>query len=211
MKKYVLLLVSIFLVACTGSDAEVPLNKMADALADKNPTLFLEQMDMSRYATAQVHNQTNASEPLKALDAVGKMLGIGGLSDLIGAVSDMERKENEYFTHGISTGELELMCKESKKTNCPWVATSLRNAELVEISDVAAVARITTPTNISTWLSLAKINNVWKVVGSSELQSVAKSYAEAKYEQGKGTKAAPPAANEPAPPPAKKKEETVRF
>ncbi len=209
MKKYVFL-VALLLVACTGSEAENPLTNMAKALENKDPTLFLEQIDMSRYATSQINNQTNASKPLQALDAVGKMLGLGGMADLFGAVGDMKRNENERFTSGVSTGELELMCKESKKSNCPWVASSLQSAKVEEISETAAVARVTTPTNISTWVALSKIKDSWKVVGISELKDVAISYATGVEQK---TKVTPTDPNAPAPPPASKDEqsETVRL
>ncbi len=209
MKKYTLLLLMTFLLsACNQTSSSNPLSNMADALEKKDPELFLQQIDMSRYAKAQLDNMTNESEPLKALDAVGKMLGIGGMSDLIGAVSDAKNKEIKHFNRGVSTGELELMCKQSKKPNCPWVATSLNNAKMENISDTASVARVTTPTNISTWIALAKIGENWKVVGMSELKEIAINYAENK-ESVKPI----PDANAPAPPPAPKakEEKVVRF
>ncbi len=210
MKKYLLLLLlTVVLSACTKDTAKTPLENLATALEKKDSELFIAQIDMTRYAKSLVDNMTSSSEPLKALDAVGKMLGLGGVSDLFGSVRDMKNKEIERFELTVGTGELELMCKESKKPKCPWVTSSLKNAKITEISEQAAIAMVTTPTNISTWIALSKIGENWKVVGISALKDVATSQAENKeVPMPKATNADEPS----PPPPAKEKEnEVVRF
>ncbi len=210
MKKYILILFCIvFMSACISSGSEKTLENMAHALDNKDANLFLAQINMTRFATAQINNMTQASKPLQALDAVGRMLGLGGMEDLLGAVHDMKREQTEFFMHGVSTGELMLMCSTSTTPNCPWLPDALRQARMVEVSDTAVIAQITTPTNISSWLAIAKDGEKWKVVGQSALESVARNYALNQKPTSSYSLDEP----SPPPPPRSKKEpeEPVRF
>ncbi len=212
MKKFVILFFVVLLCACTESGPQKTLNNLAQALEKKDSDYFVSQIDMPRFAAAQINNMTKVSEPLRALDAVGRMLGLGGMEHLIGAVRDMQAKENERFMRGVGTGELMLMCKEAKTPDCPWVPQSLREAEIFDITEGMAVAQITTPTNISSWLALTKIGDSWKVVGQSPLKSDAENFAQGKKRDIE--QASPMDVPAPPPPPKQKTEEPqepVRF
>ncbi len=209
MKKLIILFFVTMLCACSESGPQKTLNDMAKALEKKDPNQFLNQIDMPHFAAAQINNMTRTSEPLRALDAVGRMLGLGGMEHLIGAVRDMQAKETERFTRGVGTGELMLMCKEAKTPDCPWVPSALQDAKVFEVSDVAAVAQITTPTNISSWLALTKTGDVWKVVGQSPLKSDAENFAQGKKRDIE--QASPMDVPAPPPPPKQEPEAPVRF
>ncbi len=216
MKKFILMLfIVIFSGACSEQGPQKTLDNMAKALEAKEPKQFLNQIDMPRFAAAQISNMTKTSEPLRALDSVGRMLGLGGMEHLIGAVGDMQGREEERFTHEISSGKLVQMCAKSQNPDCPWVPESLREAKIVDISEGIAVAQITTPANISSWLALTKIGDAWKVVGQSPLKDDAINFAQGKKRNIKPALDKDAPAPPPAPSPTKSNpeqpEEPVRF
>ena len=177
MKHISLLVGTLLLAGCLSSGPEKPLQEAATALAQKDSALFLAQIDMKRFAAAQINNLTQEDTALRTLDNVGKFLGLGGMDELLGSVMNMQMRLEDQFTRTVSTGELEMQCRAATSPDCPWVAQSLRNALVKELNPDAAVARITTPTNISSWLALRKINNVWKIVGQAPLEKSAAGYA----------------------------------
>ncbi len=177
MKHISLLMGMLLLAGCLSSGPEKPLQEMATALAQKNSDLFLAQIDMKRFAAAQINNLTQEDTALRTLDNMGKFLGLGGMDELLGSVMNMEIRLEDQFTRTVSTGELEMQCRAAASPDCPWVSQSLRNALVKELNPDAAVARVTTPTNIASWLALRKIDNVWKVVGQAPLEKDAARYA----------------------------------
>ncbi len=178
MKKYTIALgLCLALTGCLSSGAEKPLKEMATSLTERDATQFLMQMDIKRFSAAEVQALTQDNKPLQALDSVGKFLGLGGMDDLLGSVVDMEKQNVEYFTRGVSTGELINKCTRAQKPNCPWVPESLLKAKVKEISDSAAVAQVTTPAGMTSWLALAKLGDTWKVVGHAVLEKEATALA----------------------------------
>ena len=210
------------LAGCQSSGPEKTLKEMATALNKKDPSLFLSQIDMKRYAAAQINNMTQGDTALRALDSVGKMLGLGGMDDLLGSVMNMQVSLEERYTRGVSTGELMAGCRTASSPDCPWVPEALDKAKVKEVTPTTAVAQVTTPTNITSWLALSKQGERWLVVGQAALESQATRYAEGKAEApGSPALKAPPAPatpgqkqGQPAPatPPHKEKpQEAVRL
>lgn len=200
MKPYVLILAVVLLLAgCLGNGPEKPLREMAQALAKKDSTIFLAQMDTRRFAAAQINNLTQGDAALRALDSVGKILGLGGMDDLIGSVINMQGRQEAQFTRGVSTGELVLECRNAATPDCPWVPESLKNAKIKEISSTTAVAQVTTPTHIASWLALSKVGDKWLVVGQAPLEGLAVRYAQGK--DGSDPAQAPAPAQKPKPTP----------
>ncbi len=207
MKKYTVVLGLCFaLTGCLSSGAEKPLTTMADALTERNSKQFLEQMDIKRFATSQVQALTQDSKPLNALDNMGKLLGLGGVNDLLGTVLDAEKNMTSYFTRHVSTGELINTCTRSQEPDCPWVPDALRDAKVKELSDVAAVAQVTTPAGVSSWLALAKVQDTWKVVGQAilENQAVSLALADASGVTDSPKSAPQKSTDAPSPPPVTK-------
>jgi hypothetical protein len=68
------------------------------------------------------------------------------------------------------------------------VPASLRGARIKELGPDAAVAHVTVPGNIATWIAMAKINGEWKIVGLSPQEDFA-----ARYAQSPPAPARPPA------------------
>lgn len=182
MKRYILLALTLLLTGsllagCLSSGPEKTLREMATALKQKDPKLFLAQMNVNRYAVSQITNRTQGDAALRALDSMGRMLGLGGMEDLLGSVMDMESKLRADYTRGVSTGELMLQCRKAATPDCPWVPESLEAAKVKELTPTMAVAQVTTPANITSWLALAKKGEQWLVVGQAPLEEQAAQYA----------------------------------
>ncbi len=232
MKRYMLCAVLVMLLGgCLGSDdgsigAHAPdapdalLSTLAKALNNKDATLFLSQFDVSSYASAATNRLMQDVAPLGMLDSMGKSLGLGSIEGLVGLVTGSEDEVKAYFQRQVSTGELVQQCSRVRTPDCPWVPQSLTDAVIKELSPTAAVAGVTTPTNIRSWLALAKVGDVWKVVGAAALEQDAARYARAAHKSpatssasegangaanggaGDGTGASPAPHNDaPAPPP----------
>ncbi|MEG2172126.1 MAG: hypothetical protein RRY29_02560 [Desulfovibrionaceae bacterium] len=177
MKKVLCCLTMFLLAGCLATGPEKTLDTLASALTQKDSTLFLAQFDMPRFTAAQVQNITQENPALRTLDSVSKLFGLGAMGDVLGSLVDTQGNITAEFTRGVSTGELALACGESPSPLCPWVPSALRAAKVKELNPKAAVARITTPTNIATWLSLSKVNDTWLIVGQAILEEQAVHYA----------------------------------
>ena len=59
----------------------------------------------------------------------------------------------------------------------PLVLQSLKAAKIIEVGPDAAIASVTTPANITSWLSPRKEGNAWKIVGRAPLENLARRYA----------------------------------
>lgn len=196
MKKlFVAVLCSFILAACMTTGPQKTLNTLADALEKKDAGLFLANLDSKLYATNEIRTRTAQSSGLSALDSMGRQLGLGGMEDLLGAVVDTENEVRQHFTRGVNTGELEAQCRARTAADCPWVAGALRSAEVKNINENAAVARVTTPAGITSWLALHKRGETWLVVGKAPEEALA-----ARHAADANAKPAKPAAPEkPAP------------
>ncbi len=221
MKKLLLIyscfaLLSLSLSACMPSEAEKPLVEMAEALKNRDAHGFLSQIDMPSYAQALMNNSTKANPALKRFEEMGKLFGIGGLGNIFGSVAQTQKEETRRFQYGVSSGELIIACQHSARPGCPWVPDSLRNAKVKEITKDMAVAPVTTPSGITSWLALAKIQGVWKVVGQARLEADAAYHAQSALQKHIATpqekapdeqKVLPSPDEAPAPPPPLKNPE----
>ena len=177
------------LASCLSSGPEKPLGAMADAMEKNDSAAFLAQMDMPLFAANEARNMTNENEALNMLDSLGQDLGLGGMDQLLGSALNMEDKLRKSLTRGVSTGELMAHCRKAERPDCPWVPESLRNAKVVELGPDAAVASVTTPAGMTSWLALRKQGETWRVVGRAVMENMARAFAQA----GSQTKAAPAA------------------
>ncbi len=155
------------LIACKNESPKNTLNEIAQALEERQAELFLSHLDMPRFAKAQVQMLTEGNEALEAFDSVGKLLGLGSLNNALQAEIDITPKLVESFTKGVNNGELVLQCAKNTDPYCPWVPKSLENAQIITLSDNAAIAKVTTPTKASSWLSMVKVNGTWKIVAQA--------------------------------------------
>ena len=163
--------------ACVTSGPQKALDAMADALTKNDGAAFLAQVDMKPFAANQIKNMTREDQALSALDSMGRMLGLGGMDDLLGSVVDMQARLQKQYMRGVSTGELAAQCAKADTPDCPWVAESLKNAKITEIGGEAAVAQVTTPARMTSWLALRKVGEKWLVVGQAVMEATAKEYA----------------------------------
>lgn len=207
---FVLLILAALVAACVSSGPQKALNGMAEALKKNDSAAFLAGMDMKSFANNEMKNLAKEEAPLGLLDSLGRSLGIGGMDEILGSIVDMEARLHKQFNRGVSTGELMAQCREVETPNCPWVPESLNSAKITEIGSDAAVAQVTTPARMTSWLALRKVGDRWLVVGRAVMESTAREYA-----AGKSVPAAPavppaaPAApatpGEPQPQPAPEK------
>ena len=160
-----LILLCGLLASCLSSGPEKPLGAMADAMEKNDSAAFLAQMDMPLFAANEARNMTSENEALNMLDSLGQDLGLGGMDQLLGSALNMEDKLRKSLTRGVSTGELMAHCRKAERPDCPWVPESLRNARVVELGPDAAVASVTTPAGMTSWLALRKQGENWRVVG----------------------------------------------
>lgn len=190
------------LASCLSSGPEKPLGAMADAMEKNDSATFLAQIDMPRFAANEARNMTNENEALNMLDSLGQDLGLGGMDQLLGSALNMEDKLRKSLTRGVSTGELMAHCRKAERPDCPWVPESLRNAKVVELGPEAAVASVTTPAGMTSWLALRKQGENWHVVGRAVMENMARAFAQAG--QAKAAPAAPAKTQQPAAKPAPK-------
>lgn len=184
-----LALVSGLLVAaCLSSGPQKSLDTLAEALTRNDSAAFLAQVDMKSFAANHIRNMTRDDHALGALDSMGRMLGLGGMEDLLGGVVDMRARLQAQFMRGVSTGELMAQCSAAETPDCPWVPDSLKKARITELGPDAAVAQVTTPARMTSWLALRKTGDAWLVVGQAVMESTAREYA---LPQAAPTKAAP--------------------
>ncbi len=132
-------LLAALLTACFASGPQKALNSLAEALNKNDSAAFLAQLDLKTFAANQIKNLTREDQALSSLDSLGRMLGLGGMDDLLGSVLNMENRLQSQYTRGVSTGEMMAQCREARTPDCPWVPESLKQAQVTELSDTAAV------------------------------------------------------------------------
>lgn len=165
------------LAACAQSGPRETIDLMAKALEENNPQAFMAQIDMPLFTENYIKNFTNNDSALNSLSALGDMLGLGSLDSLIGSIVDFRAHLERNFNRGITTGELMAQCKTAITPDCPWYPSSLREAKIVELGGGAAIAGVTTPARLSSWIALAKAEKGWRVVGAAAMENEARSMA----------------------------------
>jgi len=168
---------ALLLAGCIGSGPGKALHEVASSLERKDSAAFLAKMDTRRYAAAYMDNLTQGNPALKALDsAAGRLFGMG-VADMVNSVASVEEQLTADFKKRVSTGELVQECSQAASTACPWVPASLRGARIKELVPDAAVAHVTVPGNIATWIAMTQIAGEWKIVGLSPQEEFATRYA----------------------------------
>lgn len=197
----VLLILVLALGACEKSGPQGALDKMAKAMETNSPAQFLAQIDMREFTVNYIKSVTADSSTLSSLNAmgnaIGKALGLGSVDKILndlGYVQDLQDSMQADFERGVASGELMVQCSKATTPDCPWVPKALSSAQIIELDASAAIAKVTTPARLTSWLALRKIGDKWLVVGQAVLESAAKNYAKAQPKQ----KAAPAPQKAPA-------------
>lgn len=177
MKKYIALGAVLFLLACTASGPKKALDEMAKAMDDNNSQAFLAHIDMDAYSANFLTSMTQNNEALNSINAFGKMLGLGNLDQLLNSIVDVKGSLVDRFNRGVASGELMAQCRASTTPDCPWVPQSLRDAQVKEVGADAAIAKVTTPAQLTCWLALHKFGDKWLVVGMAVLEDDARALA----------------------------------
>lgn len=167
----------VFLGACTTSGPQQTLDEMAQAMERNNPSGFLAQIDMKTYASNYLKSLTIDDSALSSLNALGNALGLGNLDNFLDNIVDMQGRLTRQFETGVSSGELMAQCRVADTPDCPWVPQALRDAQIIELDQNAAIAKITTPARLTSWLALRKTGEKWLVVGHAVLESRAREFA----------------------------------
>lgn len=167
------------LVACEAerTQPQLLLDRTAAALENKDATKFMECLDIKAYATNQVKNLANNDNVLSSLDKLGTSLGIGGLNQIIGSLLDVTGNIRHEMSEGVATGQIMAQCRSATTPDCPWFPQSLKDAKVIELGPDAAIAQVTTPANITSWLALRKVGATWQIVGRAALEATARNYA----------------------------------
>ena len=100
----------------------------------------------------------------------------------------------------VGTGELVAQCTRSQSPDCPWEPQALKKAEVKELGTDAAIARVTTPANMTSWLALRKVGEKWLIVGKAVLEDQAAKFATNTKPILSNTRDAAPAPQTPATP-----------
>jgi hypothetical protein len=168
----------LLLAGCIGSGPGKALHEVASSLERKDSAAFLAKVDAGRYAAAYLDNLTQGNPALRALDsAAGKLFGMG-VADLLNSLALVEEQLVGDFRTRVATGELVNECSRAASTGCPWAPASLRGAKIKELGPDAAVAHVTVPGNIATWIAMARTGGEWKIVGLSPREEFAVRYAQ---------------------------------
>lgn len=175
--KFLCALIAVGLLGCTESGPKAALDNLAQALENKNPSMFLSKINMQAYAGNYIKEITSSDLALNSLNELGNFLGLGTVDNLIDSVVDVQARIRNEFEAGVASGELVAQCRTATSPDCPWFPQSLRNAQIVELGPNAAVAKVTTPAQITSWLALCKYGDNWQIVGRAVLEKNAKDLA----------------------------------
>lgn len=179
MKKFLLpCLLAAMLIGCnSASGPQKTLNDAAKALETHDAQTFLAQIDMGAYADNYIRSMAGSDQAISSLNALGQLFGLGNLDQVIGNIVDIKARLTDHFTKGVASGEMMAQCRTSTTADCPWVAGSLKNAQITELSPDAAIAKVTTPQNLVSWLALRKTGDIWLITGQAVMEDRARNMA----------------------------------
>ena len=173
-----MLCLALALSACEGSGPKSALDAASKALQAKDSQAFLAQIDMKSYAAHEMVNLKQDHTRLNRLDSIGDMLGLGSeLNELLDQIMDLENRTVKTLNRTVSSGELVNLCTKAQTPDCPWVPEALAKAEVKNLSETEAVARVTTPANMTSWIALRKADKDWKIVGKAVMEEDAARFA----------------------------------
>ncbi|MDO5536267.1 MAG: hypothetical protein Q4F72_01860 [Desulfovibrionaceae bacterium] len=167
------------LAACKEkSGPEKALDTTAKALKDKNSALFLNQLDINAFTYHELVNLRKDNTLLDLAGNLGSLLGIDNqLQELLVAASSLKEQYISTFTRTVNSGELPAHCSRSLTADCPWDPAGLEKAEVQLLDENAAIARVTTSANITSWVALRKKGEAWAIVGKAPSQETATLFA----------------------------------
>ena len=175
-----LALFSVFclLAGCQTSGPEKTLSDTAKALTDKDSGAFLAQFDMDAFASHELVNLKQDNSLLNFTSNLGSLLGIGSEMDAwLNSAMDLKQQYTRTFTRTVGSGELVNQCTRSMTPDCPWDPQALKKAEVKQINEQCAVARVTTQANMTSWIALRKVGENWRIVGKAVLEDTAVRFA----------------------------------
>lgn len=163
---------AVFATGC-GSGPQTTLDKVADALETKDGEAFSQVVDIARcfeigYKMEKTAFRNTMSQILKGI--TGSSSQTARMADLV--LPDVQRQKGaEMFKELVNTGQILMLCQQSKKPDCPWVPDSLRKAEVKEVADNIAVAAVDTPNGLRQWVGLREVEGEWivKVVAKTDV------------------------------------------
>lgn len=179
-------LAMICLAACTMTTGpQKTLDEIAVAMDNNNPAAFISHFDMQEFAANYAADLAKSDDALNALNSigsfVGNFLGLNNLNEnmneLLDSIVDFRGRLEQRFERGVASGELMAQCRKAETPDCPWVPSSLRDAQIVELGPEAAIAKITTPARLTSWLAMRKFGDQWKIVGHAVMEATARKYA----------------------------------
>lgn len=178
MSRFLILLLAVCLLACGPSGPQAALDHLAQALENNNPHEFIAGFDMDAYADNQIRNFTEGDQAMSVINSFGRILGFGNVDELVASLIDLKGNIEQRFTQGVASGELMAQCRTAITPDCPWTPGALRSARVVELGQDAAIAQVTTPAKITSWLGLRKQGGKWLIVGQAVLEARARTMVE---------------------------------
>lgn len=177
LRPLLVLALALALAACRDG-AEKALEQTAKALEEHDSAAFLAQVDMTAMAANELSNLEESNGIIQGLDVLGNILGLGSrVGDVLRESVDMENRLTRSFRRTVGSGELVNQCRRAQTPDCPWVPESLRAAQVKKLDEQAAIARVTTPAGLTSWIALRRQGEAWRVVGKAVLEETAAAYA----------------------------------
>lgn len=170
---FILAFFSAFAMGCS-SGPEKAINAAAEAIKNKDPEAFEKAVDIKTYFEISQSEQMAAQK-----QAMSAILGSAFANKSMKYANSMlppqtVDKAVKDFKEIISTGQITLMCQQSKKPDCPWLAESLEKAATQETGSNSAVASVDTPNGLRQWLAIRKYEDAWKIMGVTSTEERAK-------------------------------------
>lgn len=166
------------LAGCNETGPQKTLTQSAKALQEKDVTLFLGQIDMNAFTYHELVNLRQDNSLLNLAGNLGALFGVNDqLEELLLSATNLKGQYINTFTRTVGSGELMAQCARASTADCPWDPDGLRKAELKQLNEKAAIARVTTKANISSWIALRKNGENWYIVGKSASEERAALFA----------------------------------
>ena len=180
MKKFkalAFIALTLIIIGCGSSGPKKALDEIAAALQENDPSSFLARIDLDAYANNSLTAMTSSNAVYDSLNSLSGMLGLGNLDQMINSVIDYKAIIKKELAQGVASGELKLQCAQGSQINCPWTPQALRDAQIIELNTNAAIAKVTTQAQLTSWLALRKNGENWQVVGQTLYEADARKLA----------------------------------
>ncbi len=166
------------LAGCQKTGPAKTLDDTAKALQDKDSKRFLAQLDMNAFTYHELVNLRKDNSLLDLAGNLGSMFGLDNqLEEMLLTATNLKGQYITTFTRTVDSGEMMAMCARAATADCPWDPAGLEKAEIVTLDENAAIARITTSANITSWIALQKSGENWRIVGKAASRETAELFA----------------------------------